>query len=151
MVSKTVAIIVAVVVIIVVVVGVVVFLFMGSGGGGGTLSGSNINIYCKEYGFGTSASNVGSPGPKMELTAGQTVTVTLHNVGTLAHNWALTTDQAGTNIAFSGAVIASASNPVPAGSSQSVTFTVGSAGNYYYACQVAGHDSLGMWGPVTVT
>jgi plastocyanin len=153
MASKTVYAVITVVVIVIIVAGVLAYVFLGSGGGGGgTLTGTNIDIYGGEYGFGASASSIGSPGPEMVLTHGQTVTINFHNVGTMAHNWALTTDKAdgSTNLAFSGAQIASGSSPVQPGDTQSVTFTVGNAGSYYYICQVDGHVSLGMWGPVTV-
>jgi plastocyanin len=158
MANRSIYIIIAVVVIVIIVAGVLVYVFMnpsGGGGGGGTLTGTNIDIYAGEssrYGFGSSSSNIGSPGPQMVLTHGQTVTVTLHNVGTMSHNWAITNDKVdgSTNLPFSGAQIGSASNPVAAGGTQSVTFTVGNAGNYYYICQVDGHVSLGMWGTVIV-
>lgn len=141
----------AIIVIVIIIAGVLIYLYRPGSGGGTTLSGTNINIYGSEYGFGASASSIISPGPTMELQSGQSVTVTFHNVGTLAHNWAIVTSKTGGNIAFNGAQIASPSSPVAAGSSQSVTFTVGSAGTYYYICQVDGHVSLGMWGTVTVT
>jgi plastocyanin len=153
MASKVAYIAIAVVVIIIIIVGVLAFVFLGGGGGGGgTLSGTNINIYCGEYGYGTSASNIVSPGPTISLDAGATVTVTLHNVGNMGHNWAIVSDKTdgSTNEPFSGAQIGSASNPVAAGGTQSTTFTVGSAGNYYYICQVPGHVSLGMYGTVNV-
>lgn len=115
--------------------------------------GTKIDIYSGEYGFGTSSGSVTSPGPTLTFKTGDTVTVTLHNVGAVAHNWAIVTDKTdgSTNLAFSGAVIGSASNPVAPGGSASATFTVGNAGSYYYICQVDGHVSLGMWGTVTVT
>jgi len=143
----------AIIVIVIIIAGVLIYLYRPGSSGGTTLSGTNINIYGAEYGFGASASSIISPGPTMELQSGQSVTVTFHNVGTVAHNWAIVTAKTdgNTNLAFSGAQIASASSPVAAGSSQSVTFTVGSAGTYYYICQVDGHVSLGMWGTVTVT
>jgi FtsP/CotA-like multicopper oxidase with cupredoxin domain len=155
MANRAIYVIIAFVVIVIIVAGVLVYVFMnpgGGGGGGGTLTGTNIDIYCGDYWFGASASGSGSPGPQMVLTHGQSVTVTLHNVGTMAHNWAITNDKTdgSTNLPFSGAQIGSASNPVAAGGTQSVTFTVGNTGNYYYICQVDGHVSLGMWGTVTV-
>jgi plastocyanin len=144
--------IIAVVVIVIVVVGGF-FLYQqmqaGSNTGGG---GTTIDVYAAEYGFGSSASSIGSPGPTLTFTAGQTVTINFHNVGTGVHNWAITKDKVdgSTNYAFNGAQIGTASNPIAAGSSQSVTFTVGQQGNYYYICQVDGHVSLGMWGNVVV-
>ena len=144
--------IIAVVIIIIVVAAVVAFVFYKPGGGGG---GTHVDIYATDspkYGFGTSAGSITSPGPTLTFTTGETVTVTLHNVGTTPHNFAIVAAKTdgNTNLAFSGAQIASASNAVPPGTSQSVTFTVGAAGSYYYICQVDSHVSLGMWGPVTV-
>jgi plastocyanin len=156
MASRTTYIVLAVVVIVIIVAGVLayVFLGMGGGGGGGTLSGNNINIYASDspYGFGASASNILSPGPTIVLTQGQTVTITVHNVGTIAHNFAIVTQKTdgNANLAFSNAQVGSTSSPIPAGGQMSATFTVGNAGSYYYICQVDSHVSLGMWGIVTV-
>ena len=150
------AIITAVVLIAVVIGANLTYHYFGSGANGGAgsgdLSGSNIDIYSAEYGFGSTASNIRSPGPTISLTSGQTVSVTLHNVGKTPHNWAIVKDKTdgSTNLGFSGAQIASASNPLAAGATKSINFTVGSPGNYYYICQVDGHVSLGMWGTVTV-
>jgi plastocyanin len=152
--SRTTWYIVAAIIIIVIVVGGVLayeFYKPPSTSGGGT----QMDIYASDtpsYGFGNSAGSITSPGPTMTFTSGQTYTVTLHNVGTVPHNWAIVTDKTdgSTNLAFSGAQIGSASNPVAPGSSQSKTFTVGSAGSYYYICQVDSHVTLGMWGNVTV-
>ena len=146
--------IVAVVVVIVVVIGGVAAYEL-TRPGGTTGGGTHIDIYASDptYGFGLSASSITSPGPNLALTSGQIYTITLHNVGTTAHNFAITKDKVdgSTNLAFSGAQIASISNPVSPGSSASTTFTAGSAGTYYYICQVDGHVTLGMWGPVTVS
>ncbi len=155
--SRTTSYIIAIVVIIVIVVaGVLVYEFTRPGGTGGTGGGTHIDIYASDspYGFGNSAGSITSnPGPTLTFTSGQTYTVTLHNVGTVSHNWAITKDKAdgSTDLAFSGAQIASPTNPVAPGSTQSVTFTAGTAGSYYYICQVDAHVSLGMWGTVTVT
>jgi len=146
-------IVVAVVVIVIIVGGVLAYVLTRPSGGGG---GNNRDIYASDtpvYGFGNSAATISSnPGPTMTFTAGQTYTVTLHNVGTTGHNWAIVMTKAdgSTDLAFSGAQIGSASNPVQPGSTGQATFTVGSAGSYYYICQVDGHVSLGMWGKVTV-
>jgi plastocyanin len=146
----------AVVLIAVVISANLTYYYFGSGGSGGTgsggLSGNNIDVYSAEYGFGSTASNVGSPGPTITLTSGQTVTVSLHNVGKVAHNWAIVMDKTdgNANLAFSGAQIGSIQNPIASGVTQSINFTVGSAGSYYYICQIDGHVTLGMWGMVTV-
>jgi plastocyanin len=116
---------------------------------------TTLNIYAGEvssstYGFGTSASSITSPGPTLTFTAGEKVTVDFHNVGTMAHNWAIVATQSSTAAVLWGAEIQSGSNPVLPGDTASVTFTVGSAGNYYYICQVDAHVALGMWGNVVV-
>ena len=151
--KTTTYIIVAVVVIVIVVGGVLAYELTkpSSTSGGGT----HIDIYASDspsYGFGNSSSTITSPGPPIILTAGQTYTVTLHNVGTVQHNWAIVTQKTdgNTNLAFSGAQIGSANNGVAPENSASVTFTAGSAGDYYYICQVDAHVTLGMWGTVTV-
>ncbi len=99
------------------------------------------------YGFGNTASSLSSnPGPTIILTAGKTYTMTIHNVGTMQHNWAIVDAKSSTaNVLWKSE--ASLINP---GSSGSVTFTAGSAGNYFYICQVPGHVALGLWGIVTV-
>ncbi len=119
---------------------------------GGTLS---INIYAGEvssstYGFGDSASSINSPGPTLTFTAGQKVTVTFHNAGTMPHNWAIVDAKSSTANVLWSAKVGSASNPISAGGTATVTFTVGSAGSYYYICQVDAHVALGMWGTITV-
>jgi plastocyanin len=117
---------------------------------------TQITLYAGEkdsshYGFGNSASSITSnPGPTLTLTSGDSVTVTLHNAGTMSHNFAIVNAKSSTATVLWSAQVDSASNGVPAGSSASVTFTVGDAGNYYYICQVDGHVALGMWGNVVV-
>jgi plastocyanin len=157
MTSRTTYIVIAVVVIVIIIAGVLAYVFLGTGGGGGgggTLSGNNIDIYASDspYGFGASASSITSPGPTIVLTQGQSVTITVHNVGTVAHNIAIVTQKTdgNANLAFSNAQAGSTSSPIPAGGQMSATFTVGNAGSYFYICQIDSHVSLGMWGTVTV-
>lgn len=151
--KNTMYIVVAIVVIVIVVAGVLGYIYTrpsSSSGGGGT----QISIYGSDspsYGFGSTSSSISSPGPTLTFTAGEKVTVTFHNVGTMGHNWAIVSAQSSTANVLWGAQIGSSANPVSPGSSASVTFTVGSAGNYYYICQVDNHVGLGMYGSVTVT
>ena len=102
------------------------------------------------YGFGNSASSIGSPGPSLTLKVGQTYTMTLVNSGTMSHNWALVDAKSSTANVLFNAQIGSSTNPLSPGTSQSVTFTPTTAGSYYYICQVDAHVALGMWGTVTV-
>ncbi len=117
-----------------------------------TGSGTPLTLYVGEitatsYGFGnTSGGLTSNPGPAIVLTAGQTYTLTLHNVGTMQHNWAIVDAKAtGANVLWNAVV-----QPINAGASGQVTFTAGSAGSYFYICQVPGHVNLGLWGTVTV-
>jgi uncharacterized cupredoxin-like copper-binding protein len=116
-------------------------------------SGTSLSLYVGEvttsqYGFGNTASSLTSnPGPTLTLTADQTYTMTVHNVGTMQHNWAIVDARSSSANVLWGAVVASAINP---GSTGEVTFKAGSAGSYFYICQVPGHVSLGLWGTVTV-
>jgi len=120
------------------------------------LASTQMTLYAGElstsqYGFGTSSSNIASsPGPTLTLTAGDTVTMTLNNVGKMTHNWAIVDSKSSTGTVLWNSQLQSASNPVSSEKSGSVTFTVGSPGNYYYVCQVDGHVALGMWGNVVV-
>jgi len=118
-------------------------------------SATIIDVYAGEpsastYGFGLTANSITSPGPTLTFTAGQTVKVNFHNVGTMAHNWAIVDAKSSTANVLWSAHVGSGSNPISQGSSSSVTFTVGGAGSYYYICQVDAHVTLGMWGAVVV-
>jgi plastocyanin len=72
--------------------------------------------------------------------------MTIHNVGTMQHNWAIVNAKSSTAAVLWGAV----ASPINAGSSGQVTFKAGTAGSYFYICQVPGHVALGLWGTVTV-
>jgi plastocyanin len=119
-----------------------------------------ISIYAGEvslsssiYGFGSTESNITSPGPTFTVKLGTTVTVDFTNAGTMNHNWALVTEKTSgnTNLAFSKAQIASASYAVSPGGKGSTTFVANKVGTYYYICQVDAHVALGMWGTFIVT
>jgi plastocyanin len=140
----------AVVIIIVIVIGAVVYFETRP-----KTSGSPLTLYEGEvsagYGFGNTAATLTSnPGPNITLTAGTIYTMTVNNVGTMGHNWAIVTDKNSVSSVVWGAQIGSGTNPIAQGSSGSVTFTAGAAGTYYYVCQVSGHVNLGMWGTVIV-
>ncbi|HLN46448.1 MAG TPA: plastocyanin/azurin family copper-binding protein [Candidatus Sulfotelmatobacter sp.] len=100
--------------------------------------------------FGLTSTNLSSPGPTLYFTAGTVVNLTLVNVGKVGHGWALTDSPQTNATRLFNAIIGSGIAPVAANKSESVTFTVGSAGTYYYICPVPGHVALGMWGTVIV-
>jgi uncharacterized cupredoxin-like copper-binding protein len=101
------------------------------------------------YGFGNSTA-LTSPGPSLIFKVGDIVNVTLFNVGQMPHNWAIVNaNQTNTSVLF-GAQIASANVPVASNQTGNVVFSVTRAGNFFYICQVPGHQQLGMWGDVVV-
>lgn len=100
---------------------------------------------------GDATFNMTSPGPTLNFKAGDVVNMTVYNVGTLAHNWAIVTQKSSTAPVVFNAQVRTGDNPLPPGSHQSVIFTVTQAGNYFYVCQVTGHIDLGLWGTVVVT
>jgi plastocyanin len=102
------------------------------------------------YGFGYSATSLVSPGPTLTFKVGDAVNITVTDVGQLPHNWAIVSaNQTSSPVQFN-AQIRSASSPLQHGESGSVVFTVTTAGDFYYICQVGGHVDLGMWGKVVV-
>ena len=146
--SNTMWYVIAAVVIVVTVIGVVVYVALPKGTTPTNATPMILyegEVSTSSYGFGTTSS-LTSPGPPITLTSGVTYKMTVNNVGTMAHNWAIVNAK-DTNAAvqFSAKI-----NTITQGSSGSVTFTAGSAGTYYYICQIPGHVALGMWGTVTV-
>ncbi len=138
-----------VIIVIIVVGGVAAYYYTQMGSSPGpTFSG---DIYAKDFGFGFSSSSQTSPGPTLNLVLNQQVTVTFHNLGPSAHNWAIVQTKSTTAPVMFGAQVASAQNPIASGGAGSVTFTPNATGSYYYICQVSGHVDLGMWGSVVVS
>ncbi len=115
-------------------------------------SGTPLTLYVGEisstsYGFGDAANTLTTnPGPILTLTSGQTYTMTIYNVGTMQHNWAIV-DAKATN---ANVLWNSAAPTINPDSDAKVTFKAGSTGSYYYICQFPGHVALGLWGTVTV-
>ena len=102
------------------------------------------------YGFGNSATAITSPGPTITFNVGDVVNMTVFNVGTMPHNWALTSSNATSATVLFGAQIDSGSIPIAVNGTASVVFKVTKSGDFYYICQVPGHVQLGMWGNVVV-
>ncbi len=117
-----------------------------------------ISIYSGEitpnsYGFGSSPSNITSPGPTFTVKTGTTVTIDFSNAGAMVHNVAVVTEKTdgSGNLAFTNSAVGSGMNPLPPAGRGSTTFVASQPGEYFYICQVDGHVSLGMWGYFIVT
>jgi uncharacterized cupredoxin-like copper-binding protein len=130
-------------------------LTTGSGNGNKTPTVS-VTLYAGEispskYGFGTSPSNITSPGPTLRFKTSDVVNLTVVNVGEYPHALAFTTaPKTGSRTLFD-ATIASGTNPLAPGQSGNVVFSPNSVSDDYYICPVPGHAELGMWGSVIVS
>jgi uncharacterized cupredoxin-like copper-binding protein len=145
---------IAAVIIVVVVVAVGVYLLYMQPGGTSTVTVTKTlyegELSASQYGFGTSATSLASPGPTLTFKVGDVVKMTVYNVGTLPHSWEINTKQDGSGQMLFSSVINPGSTIAPGGSG-TVTFTVTQAGSFYYVCPIAGHPELGMYGTVTVS
>ena len=134
-------------------------------------------INATTYGFGTSPAELTSPGPILNMTQDATYTVTVYNIGTHPHNWAIIGAQwapiitngaltplkpISTTFVQFGAQIGSDSTPIQPGSHGTVTFTITPDDvnqypslTYAYCSQVSQNgnsdaNSCNMWGPMAV-
>ena len=105
-----------------------------------------------KFGFGTSPTNLTSPGPTIGFSTSDTVNLTVINVGHFSHAFAITTmPNAGAPVLF-GAVIGSASDPLQPGQSGSVVFVPNNAAfDYWYISPISGDVEAGMYGAVVVS
>jgi nitrite reductase (NO-forming) len=111
-------------------------------------------LYAGEVGgvfaFGLSPDNLTSPGPTLKFKLGDTIKITLVNVGRIPHTFAVTDrPEEGATILFNSE-IGSVSNPVQPGSEQSLVFVANQVGEFSYICTVPGHVALGMKGKVII-
>jgi len=130
-------------------------------------------INATTYGFGTSPTDLTSPGPQLDLLQNKAYTVTVYNIGTEPHNWAIIGAQWApviTNGALSplkpiattfvqfGAQIGSTVDPIQPGSNGTVTFIITPDDvnqypslTYAYCSQVSQDaNTFNMWGPIEV-
>ena len=88
--------------------------------------------------------------PEIRVNSGDEVTVTVTNVGVSFHAFGVVSNPDDFNSINFDSAINSASNPLKAGESGSVTFLAGAPGTYYYICTVPGHALQGMQGSFIV-
>jgi uncharacterized cupredoxin-like copper-binding protein len=91
--------------------------------------------------------------PSASVPAGAQVTVNFNNQGALEHDWMLIADGADmATLSGEDALDPAAhSGVLPAGESNTFSFTAPAAGTYRYVCTVPGHAQGGMVGTFTVT
>ena len=84
-------------------------------------------------------------------TEGAEVTVNFENEGVLEHSWVLVGRGVEPEVAtLEDALAGATSGTVPAGESETFTFTAPPAGTYTVVCTVPGHAIGGMVGTLTV-
>lgn len=128
---------------------VMTFLLAACGGGGGTTETAPEPVSLSFTGLDTFEYDPASA----SVPAGSEVTVNFTNSGALEHDWMLVTEGTDLN-ALTGedALIPAAhSGVLPAGESNTFSFTAPAAGTYQIVCTVAGHAPAGMVGTLTVT
>jgi uncharacterized cupredoxin-like copper-binding protein len=107
-------------------------------------------ISTTKYGFGNTSTLLTSPGPTLRFNLTDVVNITVVNVGSMPHAFAITqTPKSGATVLF-GAEIGASSYLEP-GKRGTVIFTPNNAGSFYYICPVPGHAELGMYGAVVIS
>jgi nitrite reductase (NO-forming) len=132
---------------IVLVLAALVIVACGGGGGGEDAGGAGPTslTFAGFDDFSFDPNSASAP-------AGSEVTVTLENEGVLEHSWVLVSDQADpATVTDADAIGGASTGSVPAGESNSITFTAPPAGTYQYVCTVPGHAAGGMVGTLTVS
>lgn len=100
----------------------------GGGGGDSGAPAANLTLTAEDIKWDRTS---------LTARAGQTVNLTIKNAGTLEHNFAF--DEAQVNVT------------IPAGDTETVTFTASAPGTYTFYCNIPGHSEAGMTGTFTVT
>jgi nitrite reductase (NO-forming) len=111
--------------------GLLAAAFLAACGGGGNGGGGGQDVTVE--GLDSFAFNPAT----LSAAVGQTVNVTLNNVGVLEHNFVL--DEFNVRL-----------GPIQGGTQSSGSFTPDAAGTYEYYCDVPGHREAGMVGTLTV-
>jgi plastocyanin len=107
-------------------------------------------ISTTKYGFGNSSTLLTSPGPTLRFNLTDVVNITVVNIGSMPHAFAITqTPKTGAAILFNAEI--GASSYLEPGKQGTVIFTPNNAGSFYYICPVPGHAELGMYGSVVIT
>ncbi len=116
----------------------------------------NITLYegeisATKYGFGNSSTTLTSPGPTLRFNISDVVKITVINVGTMPHAFAITNaPRSGATVQFNAEI--GAGSYLQPGQQGTVIFTPNNAGSsFFYICPVPGHAELGMYGSVVIS
>jgi nitrite reductase (NO-forming) len=88
--------------------------------------------------------------PEIRVSSGDEVTITTTNAGVSFHAFGVVSNPDDFSSVIFDSAINSATSPLKAGESGSVTFLAGAPGTYYYICTVPGHALQGMQGSFIV-
>lgn len=99
-----------------------------SSDGGSTSGGNSFTISGSEFAFDPDS---------ITVSAGEEVSITFENTGTIAHDLSIES-------------LGVATAQLVAGASETITFTASSAGTIDFICAVPGHAQSGMVGTITV-
>ncbi len=109
-------------------------------------------ISVNRYGFGNSSNTLTSPGPTLRFKMSDVVNITVVNVGTMPHAFAITSAPITGSTLMFNAEIGSANNPLQPGQRGSVIFSPNSAGSsFFYICPIAGNAEAGMYGSIIIS
>ena len=107
-------------------------------------------ISATKYGFGNTSTLLTSPGPTIRFNATDVVNITVVNIGSMPHAFAITnTPKTGATVQFNAEI--GATSYLQPGKQGTVIFTPNNAGSFYYICPVPGHAELGMYGAVVIS
>lgn len=129
---------------------VVALFAVACGGGGGGGEGAAPEPVSLSF---TGLDEFAYEPPSASVPTGAQVTVNFTNAGALEHDWMLVAEGADlATLTAEDAFMAEAhSGVLPAGDSNTFTFTAPAAGAYQIVCTVPGHALGGMVGDFTVT
>lgn len=113
-----------------------------------SIVGGEIKI--TKYGFAFKGQELSSPGPKISVKKGSTVTISFTVEGQLPHTFNVVSEKRFNMEALWKSSIGTATDPIPSGQTRSVTIVPDKPGKYFYVCQVPGHIEAGMWGEFVV-
>ncbi len=103
-----------------------------------------------KYGFGYTSTSLSSPGPTLRFNLTDVVNITVINVGSMPHGFAITNaPNTGATVLFNAEI--GASSYLEPGKQGTVIFTPNNAGSFYYICPVPGHTEVGMYGSVIIS